>query len=327
MPETVRITVFWAVMVLFAVHLGLALAAAAIPSITSVVGLSKVKRLKIFTDKFGQQAATFALLGGLWLFCVLAAVLAAVWFLAPAKAPYYLGLPLPLGAVAATVLGGAAAFLTYRGSWQRFKTQKPLHGLIGLSATLLLWTAFYVGLAASRPLALGLAPATDAAFLLPPGNSLFWRFLATGLPLSVGLAGAYTAAWLVWRRDRDDFGRDYYNFTMRLTARFAFGGLLLSLAGVSWLGLGLMPLAGELTTTLASSLGLFGTGTLLALVCFGFVMPQENALRHKLLLVAGFFGAVLALIGLCAVAASLIAPNLAMLLPAAPAAAALPAMS
>ena len=78
MPETVRITVFWAVMVLFAVHLGLALAAAAIPAITSVVGLSKVKRLKIFTDKFGQQAATFALLGGLWLFCVLAAVLAAV---------------------------------------------------------------------------------------------------------------------------------------------------------------------------------------------------------------------------------------------------------
>ncbi len=324
MPETVRITVFWAVMVLFAVHLGLALAAAAIPCLTSVVGLSKVKRLKIFTDKFGQQAATFALLGGLWLFCVLAAVLAAVWFLAPAKAPYYLGLPLPFGAVAATVLGGAAAFLTYRGSWQRFKTQKPLHGLIGLSATLLLWAAFYAGLAASRPLALALPPATTAAFLLPPANSLFWRFLTIGLPLSVGLAGAYTGAWLVWRRDRDDFGRDYYNFTMRLAARFAFGGLLMALPGVAWLGLGLMPLAGELTTTLAASLGLFGTGLLLALACFGFVMPQENALRHKLLLAAGFVGAVMALIGLCAMAANLIAPNLVQLVPAS---LSLPAMS
>jgi hypothetical protein len=313
MPETVRIAVFWAVMAVFAVHLGLALAAAAIPAITSVVGLSKVKRLKIFTDKFGQQAATFALLGGLWVFVVLAAVLAALPFLAPAKAPYYLGLPFPLTALAATLLGGAAAFLTYRGSWQRFKTQKPLHGLIGTAATLLFWMALAVGLAAARPLCLALPPATDATLLLPPGNSLFWRLLTAALPLSVGLAGTYTGAWLVWRRDKDDFGRDYYNFTMRLAARFGFVGLLLSLGGLGWLGLGLLPLAGELTTTLALSLALLGTGLLLALVCLGFVMAQENALRHKLLLVAGFCGAVMALAGLCAALASLMAPQLAML--------------
>jgi len=24
-----------------------------------------------------------------------------------------------------------------------------------------------------------------------------------------------TGAWLVWRRDKDEFGRDYYNFTLR----------------------------------------------------------------------------------------------------------------
>lgn len=314
MPEAVRAAVFWTALVLFAVHLGLALTGAGIPLITSLVGLSKVKRLKIFTDKFGQQAATFALLGGLWLFLVLAAGCAALVFLAPAKAPYYLGLPFPLAAVAGSILAGAAAFLAYRGSWQRLKTQKPLHGTIGLGATLLLWAAFYVGLAAARPLVLNLPPATDPAFLLPPGASLFWRMFALGLPLSIGLAGTFTGAWLVWRRDRDDFGRDYYNFTMRLSARFGFGGHVLALPALAWLGLGLLPLAGELTTELAVSLGLFGTGLLLCLLCLGFVMVQENALRHKVLLVAAFLGALAALTGLCAALAGLCAPGLAIVM-------------
>ncbi|MHC1789981.1 hypothetical protein [Solidesulfovibrio sp.] len=311
MPEAVHAAVFWTAMVLFAVHLGLALTGAGIPLITSLVGLSKVKRLKIFIDKFGQQAATFALLGGLWLFLVLAVAGAALAFLVPAKAPYYLGLPFPAAAVAGSILAGAAAFLTYRGSWQRLKTQKPLHGTIGLCATLLLWTAFYAGLAAARPLVLNLPPAPDAAFLLPPGDSLFWRIFALGLPLSIGLAGTFTGAWLVWRRDRDDFGRDYYNFTMRLSARFGFGGLLLALPALGWLGLGLVPLAGELTTVLAVSVGLFGSGLLLTLACLGFVMVQENALRHKVLLVAAFLGVLAALTGLCAALAGLCAPELA----------------
>ncbi|MFP5259182.1 MAG: hypothetical protein ACLGQH_09175 [Acidobacteriota bacterium] len=311
MPEAVRAAVFWAAMVLFAVHLGLALAGAGIPLLTSLVGLSKVKRLKIFTDKFGQQTATFALLGGLWAFLVLAAALAALAFLAPAKAPYYLGRPFPLAAVAGSALAGAAAFLAYRGSWQRLKARKPLHGAIGLCATLLLWTAFAVGLAAARPLVLGLPPVVGLAFPLPPAESLFWRMLALGLLLSIGLAGTFTGAWLVWRRNRDDFGRDYYNFTMRLAARFGFVGHVLSLAPLAWLGLGLLPLAGELTHVLAVSLGLYGTGMLLTLVCLGFILPQDNALRHKLPLVAGFFGSAMALTGLCAALASLFAPGLA----------------
>lgn len=311
MPEAVRVAVFWAAMVLFAVHLGLALAGAGIPLITSLVGLSKTKRLKIFTDKFGQQAATFALLGGVWVFLVLVAAFAALHVLAPAKAPYYLGLPFPLAAVAGTVLAGGAAFLTYRGSWQRFKAQKPLHGTIGLTATLLLWAALYVGLAAARPLVLALPLATDLSFLLPPGNSLVWRLFTLGLPLSLGLAGTFTGAWLVWRRDRDDFGRDYYNFTMRLSARVGFVGHVLALAAMVWLGLALLPLAGELTTRLAVSLGLYGTGMLITLVCLGFIMPQENALRHKVLLVAAFFGSLLALAGLCAGLTGLVVPGLA----------------
>jgi hypothetical protein len=310
MPEAIRVAIFWAAMVLVAVHLGLALAAAAIPCITSLVGLRQVKRLKIFIDKFGQQASTFALLGGLWVFVVLCAALAALRFLLPATAPYFLGLPLPLAAWAGPILAGGAAFLAYRGLWQRLKAKKARHAVVGLSASLLLWLAFYAALAATRPLQAGLPPDTGPAFLLPPADALFWRLLAEGILLSLGLAGVFTGAWLVWRRDKDDFGRDYYNFTMRLTARAGFAALLASVGAMAWLGLGLLPVVGELSSRLTVAVGLYGTGMLLALVCLGVVMPKENALRHKVLLVAAFLAALVALTGLCAGLAVIFAPGL-----------------
>lgn len=310
MPEALRAAVFWAAMVLFATHLGLALAAAAVPCITSLVGLRKAKRLKIFIDKFGQQASTFALLGGLWVFVVLCATLVALKFLLPAKAPYFLGLPLPLAGLVLPLLAGAAAFLAYRGLWQRLKTQKSLHALVGLTASLLLLLAFYVGLAASRPLALNLPPVAGPGLLLPPGNSLFWRLFVEGLALSLALAGTFTGAWLVWRRDKDDFGRDYYNFTLRLTARAGFVAGLVSLAAMAWVAFGLMPIVGELSSRLTLAVALYGTGMLFSLACLGIVMPKENALRHKAMVVVAFLAMLLALTGLCAGLAAVFAPGL-----------------
>lgn len=309
MPEAIRVAVFWAAMVLVAAHLGLALAAAAIPCITSLVGLRQVKRLKIFIDKFGQQASTFALLGGLWVFAVLWAALAAVWFFLPATAPYVLGVPLPLAAWAGPLLAGGAAFLAYRGLWQRLKTKKGRHAAVGLTASLLLWLAFYAALAAARPLQIGLPPDAGPAFLLPPRESLFWRLLAEGILLSLGLAGVFTGAWLVWRRDKDDFGRDYYNFTLRLAARIGFAAVLASAGAMAWLCLGLLPTVGELSPRLTVAVGLYGTGLLLTLICLGVVMPKENALRHKVLLVAAFLAMLTALTGLCAGLATVFAPG------------------
>lgn len=300
MTEAIPIAIFWAVMFLLALHLGLALAAASVPAITSLTGLHKTKRLKIFIDKFGQQASTFALLGGLWVFVIVCAVLAALWFLLPEKAPYVCGIPLPLAAVAGPILLGAAVFLAYRGLWQRLKTKKSLHAVIGLSATVLLWVAFYTGLASLRPLSLALPAPTGPEFLLPPAGSLFWRLLVLGIALSVALAGIFTGAWLVWRRNKDDFGRDYYNFTLRLTARIGFLGQIAVLAAMGWLVAGFLPLVGELSRRLTIAVALYGTGTLLTLLCLGVVMPQENALRHKLMLAVAFLTTLAALTGLFA---------------------------
>jgi hypothetical protein len=300
MSEAFRVVVFWTAMVLVASHLGLALAAAGIPCITSLVGLRATKRLKIFTDKFGQQAATFALLGGLWVFLALLGALAIIHFLAPPSVRLQFGFPFPLAAVAGPLLAGVAVFLAYRGLWQRLKAKKAVHAALGLAASLLFWLTLYAGLASLRPLAID-EPALDwLSLLVPPAAALFWRLLAECLTLSLFFAGTLTGAWLVWRRGKDDFGRDYYNFTLRLAARIGLGAGVVSLACLAWMGMGLLPVVGELSARQSTAVALYGTGMLVALGSCGFVVSQENALRHKFLLVMALFGAIAALAGLLA---------------------------
>jgi len=133
-----------------------------------LVGLRTVKRLKIFTDKFGQQASTFALLGGLWVFLGLLGAGAIIHFLAPDRVRLAFGFPFPLAAVGAPLLAGAAIFLIYRGMWQRLKTKKAAHASLGLTATLFFWLTLYAGLASyasgrHRRTGPGLAFASGAA--------------------------------------------------------------------------------------------------------------------------------------------------------------------
>jgi len=308
MSEALRAAVFWMALALVAVHVGLALAAAGIPCLTALVGLRTTKQLKIFIDKFGQQAATFALLGGLWAFLVLLGGGTVVFFLSPAEARAAFGFPRPLAAVIVPLLLGAAVFLAYRGLWQSLKARKSLHTLLGIAATVLFWLALYASLATLRPLATGLPVSGWGEQLLPTGPTVFWRILALSLVLSLHLAGTFTGAWLVWRRGKDDFGRDYYNFTMRLSAGAGFAFGLTALALVIWVCLGLMPAVGELTPRLTAALAAYGTGMLLALGGEGFVATRENALPQKFVLVLAFLGSVLALTGLLAGLANVSGP-------------------
>ncbi len=309
MSEAPRIAIYWAVMALCAVHLGLALAVAGVPTITAAAGLRQTKRLRIFIDKFGQQAATFALLGGLWIFLILCAALGAMWFFLPQQAPYYLTIPLPAAALGGPIVLGAAAFLCYRGLWQRLKSQKAIHGGLGFATTLLLWAGLYANLAILRPVSLRLPVPADPLFLLPPMDSLFWRLLALAVTMSLGLAGVFTGAWLVWRRNKDDFGRDYYNFTLRLTARVGFVGQVLSLLAMAWTAWSLLPFVGELTTRLTVAASLYGLGVVGTFFSLAVVMPQDNALRHKFMLVLALVASLVAATGLLAGLATVFLPG------------------
>lgn len=310
MSEALRVAVSWTAMLLVASHLGLALAAAGIPCVTAIVGFKAVKRLKIFTDKFGQQASTFALLGGIWACLALAGFLCAVWLLAPVTIRPFFGFPWPFATVVAPLALGALVFLAYRGLWQRLKADKSRHAALGLAATACFWLALSAGIACLRLLAINELATSWATLVCPPAGALFWRVLALCLALSLHLAGTFTAAWLVWRRDKDDFGRDYYIYTMRLAAKLGLWAGVAALVCLGWTVVGLLPMVGELSPRLTTAVELWGTGTLLALGGCGFVANQENPLPYKVILILAFLGSLAALTGLVAGLANVFWPML-----------------
>lgn len=296
MSEALRAVLSWSAVTFVAVHIGLALAAAGIPCLTAVIGLRSNKLLKIFIDKFGQQATTFALLGGVWAFLVLCLGTAGLAWWSPAEVRSFLGFSGAIVRIAAPLLLGGLLFLAYRGLWQKLKAKKAAHALLGVATSLFFWLAIGVTLAALRPLTTGL-PAAGESFW-PTGQTVFWRVWLESLVLSLHVAGTFTGAWLVWRRGKDDFGRDYYNFTMRLSAGAGFGFGVAALCVVVWICLGLLPGFGELTSRLTAAVALYGTGMLLALCGAGFVASRQNALPHKIVLLVAFVGTVMELTGL-----------------------------
>ncbi|EPR39348.1 hypothetical protein dsx2_3401 [Desulfovibrio sp. X2] len=80
---------------------------------------------------------------------------------------------------------------------------------------------------------------TLAQQLLPPTGAAHWPLLAQFVLLAPAAAGALSLLWLLFRRHRDDWGRDYYTFAMRLCARWAGVFLLFSILVQVWLVLSL----------------------------------------------------------------------------------------
>lgn len=304
MPNDGGDLAYWATAAFLAVIAALGLAASGVPFLTALGGLRRVKRLKIFLDKYGQQACTFALMSGAAAFLGLAAV--GVWLSASGHAAgaFLTALPLPLGPAAGAILVGAALFLAYRGLWQTLKTRKALHALIGFSAGVFFWLALYVLLAAFRARVVGLSPdaATLAAFLVPPAQSLFWPLLPALFCGSLYLAGALGGGYLILRRDVDDFGRDYYNHTLRMSARFALFsglpamGLMAVLTALLFPGVEAHAHSLRLTILLAGGL----TAGLASLVAYGYLSFQSNCLRLKLPLALATLLTLLAVFGLTA---------------------------
>ncbi len=222
MPLPAADVVFYVTVILVAPHLALALAAAGMPLVSAAGGFFRTKRIKIFLDKFGQQTTTFALLGGGYVFLLAILSAAVLPVLAPESATFFFHLPLPLVPLAVPLVLGAALFLAYRGLWQRMKNTKKVHSLIGITSGLAFFLAIYAAISAFRLLSLHAPMPLDAAdFLFPPRNAFFWPILVQTLALALCLAGGFGGLYLVIRRNKDDFGRDYYDFTLKLASRWA----------------------------------------------------------------------------------------------------------
>ncbi|NDY56151.1 hypothetical protein G3N56_05245 [Desulfovibrio sulfodismutans] len=298
MPLPVGDVAFYVTVILLAPHLALALAAAGMPVVSASGGFFKTKRIKIFLDKFGQQTTTFALLGGGYVFLLTLLAAVALPFAAPESAAFFFAWPLPVLPLAAPLFFGAILFLVYRGLWQRMKNSKSAHSLIGIASGLAFFAALYALVSTFRLFSLhSPLPLSGWDFFVPPQNAFFWPILLETLTLALCLAGGCGGLYLVARRNKDDFGRDYYGFTLKLAARWAFFAGLVHLATLGHIYNGLWPFATAhaasdlLFWSMTASLALWA----LALALWGITSFSSYALRMKWAL---FTAAVLAVAAL-----------------------------
>lgn len=263
----------------------------------------------VFYKKLAQQLSG---LGVLFLCYTLFSVGGSVAFLHVRYPEYvrpwldapWLAVPALAGLGWLTVFGLAYAF-TWRGSKKNPGLHKTLGLLAALGAPLVLGGSLALKLVAAGS---GLdAPATPQmlATLLEAGlRSPFFGPLFTGSVLqALTCAAGFGLVYLLTRRNRDDFGRDYYNFAVSTAAKWAVGCAVLTAAAHAWTASFILVLAeGSPSLELAQWIGGASFGALIcAVLLWATVWRSKAPLRRKpaillaallLLLAVGAFAAL-----------------------------------
>ncbi|NCC24618.1 MAG: hypothetical protein EOM25_05360 [Deltaproteobacteria bacterium] len=235
---------------------------------------------KTFADKFGQQTMRFGLV-----------MIVATWVALGTQ----FGLmardgvlthpllaanrELLLAALSLLALGSVLSALSYL-QWKKWKKEaRGLHLGVGIAGVLSLALAFLAAGFVLRGLVL--FPDRPVLTSLPGQASLFWPLWIQWLALSVALSSGLTLAYLLTRRLRDDFGRDYYRYALRFGARWALWPLLalvplcswfffLARSGVHFTAPDILVAAGSRGLTLAA-----------AVICWLAVARSDSPLRLK----------------------------------------------
>ncbi len=211
----------------------------AAPLIISMTQAAFLGNKKMFYNKFAQQQAR----GLWWLLLAFMVLILPVWgfpLVVPELRASSALLPRLLMA-GGTALGFLCLNAGHALPWMRWKALRPLHTLYGMvlgciqfvglpllvGGTVALW----VVLARTWPETVTVSASLEALpGFLSTGKAMLTLFLSTPLPwllftyvLFMGLciAGASSLLWLLMRRNRDDYGRDYYVFAMRYGAWWA----------------------------------------------------------------------------------------------------------
>ncbi len=233
-----------------------------------------------FRDKFGQQAAAMGPKVLLLLWLLVAPPIA--WGLSLADDPLGLALS-PWGRVLkmtlAPLLAGWLGMTVYSGSWVALRRSKWLHRLLGGASLLGLLAGLYTCLNIGA--AWMLTDETTASSLWEmiwlPASWGVWSAWAALVGNGVGAAGVLGMGYLVLRRNKDDFGRDYYRFALARAARWGLVLLLPVLIAAAWLGFRGV----TWTPVLTASLAVVAIAVLALLWLSARVMRSRHPLRLK----------------------------------------------
>ncbi|HAS89972.1 MAG TPA: hypothetical protein DCS48_11810 [Desulfovibrio sp.] len=269
------------------------LAAIGAPIMAVILEITAKARKKIFYDKLAQQVTTLTLI--LYLLFIICLGGAAAFFSRqmPWLRDWFINPASPVMMFYITLGIALAGLIPYKYTWKKLKKSKPLHimfgsigALGGLAtihvATVVMQKFFTLQMESPNPA----VPAVPffTHFQQIPGKA---GLCLAGIYLIMALAFAATASglYLVCRRNKDDFGRDYYKFSLPVVSRWALFPTLIQLAASAGI---VYYICGPNVATLYQNLPVaisFGTSLLLTIICCAIwivTWRSEAPMRHKI---------------------------------------------
>ncbi len=252
-----------------------------------------ILRNKNFYDKLAKQLASMATtLGGVFLTAIAAgAAHAAIRTPEIFQGPFRL----PLMAVLGTVTFAYGLLVAYTLLWKTLRQSKSLHMLIGAFTAVTMGSGIFLVLGLARSMMqLGHAVPANAGNLAIfttiysiPAGSLTWPLYAQCLIGGIGAAAMLGQCYLLLRRNRDDFGRDYYKFAAPTCATWAIVPTLLQLLPAAWLFTILRPALGPVSADNPLMLcgAIAGALPLAACLLWVRVRRSETPMRHKVAII------------------------------------------
>jgi hypothetical protein len=199
-----------------------------IPALAFLSELTGHVRQKVFMDKFAKQTARLGLIFIISICLAVAGIWAASIYY-PENSGSWINYELFWNFSLYLCFLSASLFSLYYFLWERLKKIKSFHLCLGalsvLSIKIFLVLLFW---------------ALYREFMVIPDvfpdlDSIFLPILAQTLLISLSAAAVLTLVYLLLRRNRDDFGRDYYRFALGFGAKWAIFFILASPVTCAWL--------------------------------------------------------------------------------------------
>ena len=293
-------------------NLLVALAALGAPLLVLLLEISAEARSKVLYRKAAQHVSRAGLVFIIYFLLVAGAAMGMLISRFPALAGPWLDNPKPLLPALASLGVCLVAQIVCVATWKAWRKAKAAHMMVstvgalsGLFSVVALTTlGWLVWTAPDEAIpTLGCADLWTA-----PLSSPLWPLTAQGALLAVTAAAGLGLIYVLSRRAKDDFGRDYYALAFRALTGWGAGFLVLQGTVHAWLiNVSGLPPDGVARWTWLAALGTCG----LALLCWLVVAKNEHPLRLKALVVLAAL-LLMAFVGLL-----LYAPLAALVLPVA----------